>query len=197
MSFRSLLAAMLAFAAVPAAAAVPDCPLAAQPYSTRSPMLDIMLDPRAKAVLDREAPDLVSTLTRNFGGGDLPRGFAAITTLQFYLRMRPDGAELGRKLDAALARIPLTEAAMLARCARYDQVPLKLPATIGHPAILVFEKINGFRNTYVAHQEQPTRRVAEHRLKLVQSFTKKCEVARLVYFEQFDDAKTRSGARSD
>ena len=32
-------------------------------------------------------------------------------------------------------------------------------------------------------------RVAEHRLKPVESFTKKYEVERLVYFEQFDDAE--------
>ena len=32
-------------------------------------------------------------------------------------------------------------------------------------------------------------RVAEHRLKLAESFTKRYEVARLVYFEQFDDAE--------
>jgi putative endonuclease len=33
------------------------------------------------------------------------------------------------------------------------------------------------------------RRVAEHRLKFVESFTKKYEVDKLVYFEQFDDAE--------
>ncbi len=33
------------------------------------------------------------------------------------------------------------------------------------------------------------RRVAEHRLKLVDSFTKKYDVRRLVHFEQFDDAE--------
>ena len=33
------------------------------------------------------------------------------------------------------------------------------------------------------------RRVAEHRLKQAESFTKKYEVDRLVYFEQFDDAE--------
>jgi putative endonuclease len=32
------------------------------------------------------------------------------------------------------------------------------------------------------------RRVAEHRLKAVKGFTKKHDVERLVYFEQFDDA---------
>jgi hypothetical protein len=33
------------------------------------------------------------------------------------------------------------------------------------------------------------RRVAEHRLKLIEGFTEKYGVARLVYFEQFDDAE--------
>ena len=31
------------------------------------------------------------------------------------------------------------------------------------------------------------RRVAEHKSKLIESFTEKYDVARLVYFEQFDD----------
>ncbi|WP_370094317.1 GIY-YIG nuclease family protein [Bradyrhizobium yuanmingense] len=31
------------------------------------------------------------------------------------------------------------------------------------------------------------RRVAQHRLKVIESFTEKYDVARLVYFEQFDD----------
>jgi putative endonuclease len=33
------------------------------------------------------------------------------------------------------------------------------------------------------------RRVAAHRLKSVKSFTKKYDVEKLVYFEQFDDAE--------
>jgi putative endonuclease len=31
------------------------------------------------------------------------------------------------------------------------------------------------------------RRVAEHKSKLIESFTEKYDIARLVYFEQFDD----------
>ena len=50
---------------------------------------------------------------------------------------------------------------------------------------------------YIGVTNDLIRRVAEHRLKLAESFTKKDEVAMLVYFEQFDDAETQSGARSD
>jgi putative endonuclease len=43
---------------------------------------------------------------------------------------------------------------------------------------------------YIGVTNDLIRRVAEHRLKLgEESFTKKYEVGRLVYFEQFDDAE--------
>ena len=42
---------------------------------------------------------------------------------------------------------------------------------------------------YIGVTNDLIRRVAERRLKLVESFTKKYEVDRLVYFEQFDDAE--------
>ena len=42
---------------------------------------------------------------------------------------------------------------------------------------------------YIGVTNDLFRRVAEHRLKTVKSFTKRYEVDRLVYFEQFDDAE--------
>ncbi len=43
---------------------------------------------------------------------------------------------------------------------------------------------------YIGVTNDLIRRVAEHRLKQVKSFTGKYEVGRLVYFEQFDDAES-------
>ena len=40
---------------------------------------------------------------------------------------------------------------------------------------------------YIGITNDLVRRVGEHRLKLVEGFTKKYDVARLVYFAQFDD----------
>ena len=42
---------------------------------------------------------------------------------------------------------------------------------------------------YIGVTNDLIRRIAEHRLKLTKGFTKKYEVDRLVYFEQFDDAE--------
>jgi putative endonuclease len=42
---------------------------------------------------------------------------------------------------------------------------------------------------YIGVTNDLIRRVAEHRLKPMESFTQNYEVYRLVYFEQFDDAE--------
>ena len=52
---------------------------------------------------------------------------------------------------------------------------------------ILASKIGG--TLYIGVTSDLIRRVAEHRLKLVESFTEKYDVARLVYFEQFDDAE--------
>ncbi|NPV20298.1 GIY-YIG nuclease family protein [Bradyrhizobium aeschynomenes] len=41
---------------------------------------------------------------------------------------------------------------------------------------------------YIGVTNDLIRRVAEHKAKLIESFTEKYNVIRLVYFEQFDDA---------
>jgi putative endonuclease len=52
---------------------------------------------------------------------------------------------------------------------------------------ILTNKIGG--TLYIGVTNDLIRRVAEHRLKPVESFAKKYEVDRLVYFEQFDDAE--------
>jgi putative endonuclease len=42
---------------------------------------------------------------------------------------------------------------------------------------------------YIGVTSDLIRRVAEHRLKSVKGFTKRYDVGKLVYFEQFDDAE--------
>jgi putative endonuclease len=46
---------------------------------------------------------------------------------------------------------------------------------------------------YIGVTNDLVRRVAEHGLKSVKGFTKRYEVDRLVYFEQFDDAENAIG----
>ena len=132
--------------AVPAIASPLDCPLARTRYSTRTPLIDILLHPQAKAVLDRVAPDLVVGFTKPFGGGAMPTGFSAKIDPAFLLQRRNDRAVPTKALDRELGRVSITPAATETRCARYDDLQPELPAVVRRPALLVFEKINGFRD---------------------------------------------------
>ena len=150
---RSTLALALAavgcvLASLPAQAAGTDCPLARTPYSAETPLIDLLIDPRTKAVLDRELGGALAHMPAGFMSAT-PPSFATIVTARELLGMvgRKDGAAALARIDAAVKAVPLTRQAIRARCARYDQVRPKLPARIGHPAILVFDKITGFRDS--------------------------------------------------
>ena len=124
-----------------------DCPLAQQPYSSHTPLIDLMLNPAARDVLDRDMDGIMQKLPPMMANPTPPTFAAILTPKQMlgYTGAKDSGATLA-KLDADLAAIPLTPDVIRARCARYDETPPVLPATIKHPAILVFEKINGFKD---------------------------------------------------
>ncbi len=134
-----------------AAKAVADCPAAHTPYSSDTLLIDLMLDPQAVAVLDQEGvlnsiPDMLRTTTPpTFGAIMTPRWMMTAGATLFGGGKSADPAVLVR-LDQALAAIPITPAASERRCARYDHQPPILPRPDQRPAMLVFEKITGFRD---------------------------------------------------
>jgi uncharacterized protein len=138
------LAATLATAV--SAAPLIDCPLRDAPFSSTSPLIDILLNPRAAAIAERALPGTATRLPKQFLGTS-PPSFAAILTLREasgFLRLpAPDFPAIDRELAA----ISVTTADKVARCARYDIVPPKLAVDGGRPRILLFEKINGFRDS--------------------------------------------------
>ena len=147
--WRCLLGSVLLTAASSAHAGEPvrDCPLATAPLGIESPLSDVLMHPGGLAALESVAADLVTGFTRNFGGGGLPPGFANILSPGALLEVRADGAALRPALAAKLAALPITDAFTVARCARYDHDRPALPPADGRRQVLVFEKINGFRDS--------------------------------------------------
>ncbi len=154
---KTLLALAAVFAASPSAAATQplvDCPLRDAPFSAASPLMDILLSKAASAAVERVQPGMLSGMPKFFAS-TTPPSFAAILTLREAAGMGarfaldpskvavPDMALFQR----ALASVPVTREDRIARCARYDAVPpqLAIPPA-GHPRILLFEKINGFKD---------------------------------------------------
>ena len=147
---RSLMAAALALCAmVPtgvAAKPVTDCPLRDMPFSADSPLVDILLNPQARAMVEEASGRTFDTLPARFAGTKAPT-FAAILTLKsaaMFTGLKPD---MLPGIDAALRQIPVTGADRVARCERYDNDVPSLRRVPGKLNILLFEKITGFKDT--------------------------------------------------
>ena len=142
------LALGLGLSAMAHAAPVLDCPLGRQPLSTQSPLGDVLVVPAAKAVVEAASPGLSDAMMHPFNGNALPPGFERIVTPRSVLSMIGKGdTALAAQLDKDLAKVRLTTADVAARCRTYDHDRPAIPADLPRPAILVFGKITGFRDS--------------------------------------------------
>ena len=144
---RLIMAALSALAfAVPAAAqnapALP-CPLRDQPYSSQSPLIDLMLKPEAVAVIERDAPGLLARIWSASKSVTVP-SFGSIVTLRHAVGSNSLSDDGWAAIDRDLGRLPVTAHDKQARCARYDEDATPLARPAGHPAVLVFEKMTGY-----------------------------------------------------
>lgn len=149
MKKRCIVAAGLIALLVPTGVAlarpVTDCPLRNAPFSIESPIIDILLSSPAKALLDTEAPEILTALPQGFLTTRTP-SFAAILTPRAARRMTGTTAARLDRLDAKLRAVPVTAADKRARCARYDNDRPAFTLPTGKPRLLLFEKITGFRD---------------------------------------------------
>lgn len=124
---------------------VTDCPLRDAPFSIESPIVDLLLNPAAKGILEAQAPDIFDALPPRFFSTQAPT-FAAILTVRELAGMKQMAPAMLASVDAALRVLPVTAADKVARCARYDndRPTLKLPR--GKPRLLLFEKMTGYRD---------------------------------------------------
>lgn len=140
-------AALVASFSAPAAMARPvtDCPNRDAPLSADSPLIDVLLSPAARALLDRQMGGRLDKAPAQFFGTKTPT-FAAILTMKEAARFTGMKPETIAAFDAELRKLPVTAAEKLARCARYDNDVPKFDLPAGKPRLLLFEKINGFKD---------------------------------------------------
>lgn len=137
-------AALLATPAL-AAAPVTDCPGRDALFSVDAPLIDLLLSPAARTVLNREMGGALDKAAGRFFGTEPPT-FSAILTLKEASRFTGMKPERIAAVDAELRALPVTDADRTARCARYDNEVPKFDLPRGRPRVLLFEKINGFKD---------------------------------------------------
>jgi hypothetical protein len=146
-AFALLVAGHGCFAAPAAGDAAVDCPAAFRPYSSGgTPLLDLLLNPQAKAVVERDLPGFLSRLPPILMKADPPTLADILTIRIMSSEFSAMPEEALDRLDKDLAQVKVTRQAAIARCARYDHTPPVLPEHVAHPSILVFSKSNGFRD---------------------------------------------------
>ncbi len=129
------------------AAPLLDCPLRDAPYSIDTPFVDLLLNPQARQAV-QEVTGKDPTQGPPIFVGTKPPTFAAILTIKQALAFVGGDLATLPALDARLRKLPVTAADKAARCERYDNVVPKLTLPKGKgPRLLLFEKINGFKDT--------------------------------------------------
>jgi type 1 glutamine amidotransferase len=107
--------------------------------------MDILLKPEAKAAANRYMNSALDSLPETFASTQ-PPSFSAILTLTQIAGMAQIPAADLAPLDKELRALAITDEDREARCARYDTVPPQLVIPEGKPRLLLFQKINGFRD---------------------------------------------------
>jgi type 1 glutamine amidotransferase len=149
LALAALTAGMIALPAQASAAGprpVTDCPLRDAPFSAESPLVDILLSDAARGVLNQHTGGKFANVPQSFLG-TTPPTFAAILTVRTAARFTGMKDDAIAAADRDLRALPVTEADKLARCARYDNEVPTFDLPKGKPRILLFEKINGFKDT--------------------------------------------------
>ncbi len=133
--------------AAPALAAAPvmDCPNRNAPFTLDSPLIDILLSPAARAIVEQAAPGRLSKMPPRFTGTTTP-SFAAILTLRDASRFTGLNADAVAALEPQIKAIPVTAADKILRCQRFDNEIPQFNLPKGQRHILLFEKINGFKD---------------------------------------------------
>ncbi|MDG2001752.1 MAG: ThuA domain-containing protein [Novosphingobium sp.] len=146
MRFLRLAATLLLVSAMPAyAAPVTDCPLRDAGFSEDSPLIDILLSTQALSVAEKELGVSFNQAPPKFFSTKAPT-FAAILTLKEGAGLMQRPPEAMARAAQALAAVPVTDVDRAARCERYDNDRPVIDRPEGKTAIMVFEKINGYKD---------------------------------------------------
>jgi type 1 glutamine amidotransferase len=111
-----------------------------------TPLLDLMLNPAAKQIVDHHLPGFLSKMPPMLVATTPPTLADILTIESIASEFSPIPKATLDAIDKDLAQLPLTREQAVVRCARYDHTPPTLPLELPHPAILVFAKSNGFRD---------------------------------------------------
>ncbi len=128
----------------PQQAARIDCPLREASYDLDTPLMDILMDPRAIEAVERAAPGFFGALPDELKRVT-PPSLSAGYNIAVIANMKKMPDPVVQEIARELAALPLTDEIKAARCERYEVVPPEIEVAEGQIRILVFDKTNAHR----------------------------------------------------
>jgi hypothetical protein len=120
-----------------------DCPLRDQPYTVELPLVEILLNPEAAALVNSSLEGFLDKLPPGLTSTQMP-SFATIVSFRMIAQTAQVDPEVLDALNARLADLAVTDRDRRTRCARYDDEVPELEFVDSNVNVLVFNKINGY-----------------------------------------------------
>ncbi len=120
-----------------------DCPMRDTPFSAESPLLDVLLNPDGRAILEAQYPNMHEQLPSFMLSTETP-SFAAIMTPRTLADMLGENAATAEAVGRELTQLSVSDDDRRLRCQRYDAEMPNLTLPDAPVTLLVFHKINGY-----------------------------------------------------
>ncbi len=138
------LAAMVASGKTWAAEELTDCSLRDVPFSSALPAYDIVMRPKARAIVDKHYPGVLDAMPAWILSESMPSFSTLITLDQLLARAGIKDDDNAASMRKALAALPVTREDKISRCARFDAEPVEFELGDEPVQVLIYQKINGY-----------------------------------------------------
>mgnify|MGYP001449314978 CR=1 FL=1 len=143
--FYILLGLIFGVSQVSASDAIIDCPNRDSAFSVDLPLLDILLNTEAEAILNTALNERSKKLPEDLLKKSVP-SFTTIVAVSDLVGLLQLDSTFVPELNNKLGRLIVSDIDRRARCARYDNDQPLFELTGNQKKILVFQKINGFHH---------------------------------------------------
>lgn len=138
------LGALLVSGHAAASEALTDCSLRDVPFSSSLPAYDVVMRPKARAIVDKHYPGVLAAMPAWILSESMPSFSTLITLDQMLARAGIEDDDTTAAMRKELSALPVTREDKIARCARFDAEPVQFDLGDEPVQVLIYQKINGY-----------------------------------------------------
>ena len=135
---------LVATGSASAAEALTDCSLRDVPFSSSMPAYDVVMRPKARAIVEKHYPGVLAKIPAWILSESMPSFSTLITLDQLLARVGVEDDANAAAMRKELAALPVTREDKIARCARFDSEPVEFELGEEPVQVLIYQKINGY-----------------------------------------------------